>query len=325
MRVAGWLRPAVVALLISALPFPGGLAAGGDGSADARAAAAYEALGDFLAADTSPGALDRAIGNYEKAAAAGSASARIKLASLLAGRPGEADVRQAAALLREAIALGAAGPAGDALGDLHRDDFRLRDLGLALAAYAEAAAAGHPGTVDKIAAILASGAASPADRERAIAGLERAAAGDNPAPAALQLGRLYSAGASHADIAKARRYYAIAAAGGIGEAHLALAEMAADRFQDPRARREAVDHFLAAAATLGVETVAVRMEALPQPVLLAIVGDLVVQRGFGVVPLAGGTADIVAGFCRNQTLYYCSERVIPWEMLVDLIGGRADP
>ena len=324
MRFAGWLRPVVVSILISVTALAPGLAAEGD-AADTRAAAAYESLADFLAADTPSGDLDRAIENYEKAAAAGSASARIKLARLLAGRPGEADARQAAALLREAMALGAAGPAGDALGDLHRDDPRLRDLGLALAAYADAAAAGHPGTVDKIAAILAADAVPPADRERALAALERSAAGDNPAPAAFQLGRLYSTGGSHADIAKARRYYAVAAAGGIGAAHLALAEMAADRFQDPRSRREAVDRFLAAAATLGVETVAVRMEALPQAALLAIVGDLIVQRGLGVVPLAGGTAGIVAGYCRSQTRYYCSERVIPWEMLVDLIGGRAEP
>lgn len=326
MTAAGRLRPAVLSGLLAITLLSPALAAEPSGSDDPRAAAAYEALADYLAADPAARDIARATETYEKAVAAGSVTALIKLAALLAARPGEADARRAADLLREAIARGAAGPAGNALGDLHRDDPRLRDPALALLAYAEAAAVGYPGAGDKLAAIIAAGTVTMADSDTALAVLERATMGANPAPAAMVLAGLYAAGSSRADLTKARRNFEIAAAGGIGAAHLALAEMDADRYQDPRIRREVLDHYLAAATLLGVEPVAVRLGALPQPALLALVRDLIVQRGLGVVPLAGPDAqnpDVVAGFCRDRARYYCSEQSIPWEMLVELIGGSA--
>lgn len=324
MTAAGRLRPAVLSGLVAFALLSPPLAAEPSGPADPRAAAAYEALADYLAGDPAARDLPRAIETYEKAAAAGSVTALVKLAGLLVAEPGAADARRAADLLQEAIARGAAGPAGNALGDLYRDDPRLRDPARALSAYAEAAAVGYPGAADKIAAILAAGDVAAADRDGVLALLERATAGADPAPAAMALAGIYAAGGSRADLVKARRNFEIAAAGGIGAAHLALAEMDAARYQDPRIRREVLDHYLAAATLLGVEPVAVRLEALPQAALLALVRDLIVQRGLGVVPLTGpdaGNPDVVATFCRDRPRYYCSEQSIPFEMLVELVGG----
>jgi hypothetical protein len=326
MILAGWLRLAVVAILLAFPAMPA--VSQTDEPPDGRTAAAYEALGDFFAADTPSRDEVKAIDNYEKAGAAGSATAFIKLARLLVAQPGDTVALRAAEALRDAIALGAAGPAGDALGDLYRNDPRLRDLVQALAAYGTALDAGEPGVARKVADILLTGGVEDAARVRAVAALERAVGGPEAVAAAFQLAQVYHAGATRSDMVRARRNYEIAAAGGLGEAHLALAELQADRVQDPRIRRDMLDHYLAAATLLDVATVAVRMSALPQPTLLALVRDLVIQRGLGVLPLSGPNArnpDVVAAFCRSQARYYCSERSVPWEMLIELIGGSTAP
>ena len=287
-----------------------------------RAGEAYEALGDFLSADSPSRDRARAIDAYRKAIDAGNRQAVTKLAKLLLAGTAAEDVAEAEALLRAAAASGNVA-AGDALGDIYRTDPRLRDPVKARAAYEAAAAAGDAGVTLKLARLLASGDGVPEDRPRAIALYRGLVDGADPAVAAHELAQLYAAGIGYADKVKARPYYEIAAAGGIGEAHLALAEMDGERYHDPAARRSMIDHFIAAAGLLGIDTAVVRMASLPQPVLVSIVRDLLVQRGLAIVPLSGrsGERDIVASFCRRQRDYYCSEDVLPPEMLVQLIAG----
>ncbi len=293
-----------------------------------RAGRAYETLGDFFAADSSSYDRVKATDAYRKAIAEGNTWAMIKLGRLLLAGPDPEAPTEAEALFREAIAAGnAAG--SEALGDAYRTDPRLRDPAKALATYEAAAAAGDAGITLKLARLLATGDGLPADRPRAVALYRGLVAGDDPAGPAYELAKLYAEGGSYADLVKARSYYEIAAAGGIGDAHLALAEMDSEHYQDPMARRAMIDHFIAAATLDGIDAAVVRMALLPQPVLLSVVRDLLVDRGFGTVPLGGPNAanpDVVAGFCQRQTAYYCSDEVLPPELLVQLIGGTgADP
>lgn len=308
-----WLAGASLAAAQTAAPVEVG---------GSRAGQAYEALGDFLAAESPSHDREKAIDAYRKAIDDGNRPAVIKLARLLISGT-EEEAAEGEAMLRAAMGAGDVA-AGDALGDIYRKDPMLRDPAKARAAYEAAAASGDAGVTLKLARLLASGDGLAEDRPRAIELYRGLVAGDDPAGPAYELARLYAGGIGYADKVRARPYYEIAAAGGIGEAHLAIAEMDAEHYQDPAARRSMIDHFIAAATLLGIDTAVVRMATLPQPVLVAVVQDLLVQRGLATMPLSGpssGQPGVVASFCRRQKDYYCSEDVLPPEMLVQLVSG----
>src|SRR5207249_5701927 len=111
--------------------------------------------------------------------------------------------------------------------------------------------------------------------------LTQAIKGDDPGPPALKLARLYLKRRHEGDLLKARENFEIAAAANKPEAHLALAEMASEDYQDTSERKSMTEHFVEAAKLLGAEEVAVRMMRMPQAVLIAAVQELLVELGFG--------------------------------------------
>ena len=177
----------------------------------------FNALGDYF---RSTNEFDKALDAYAKASDAGEVWAMKSLADMLFKEEGtSADATRAISLLMQASRGGLEGPAFYSLGNFYRS---IGELPKALEAYERASEVGEPWAMVDLAKMLLSGEGTAPDPDKALALLQRAAAGGLLGPSYLTIGQYFR---SHREPAKALVAFERASDAGETEATQMLADM----------------------------------------------------------------------------------------------------
>jgi TPR repeat protein len=271
----------------------------------------------------------KAVVAYQKAADLGDAYSMVSLGRMLSsGSEIAADYPRAKALFGKATSL----PGGSApwawvyLGDLARNTKGpYLDPAQAAASYEKAVGLGNVQAMILLGRMYSEGTEIPFDFEKAIALLDRAAAGGS-ADAALAEGDLYASQGAHRDAAKALKAYQVAAAYGRPEAHLAAAKlMSSDPDQYP-SKEPIAQHFQQAAKSLGAAEVAKTMFTLKPEALYGVVQELLIDAGKDPGPADGiyrrKTKQAIDQFCASRKIASCAGSYVTLALLNGLLTER---